>query len=109
MLIMDAAVRENYFLDALHFFQQRYEKENVMYCQCHIDESNPHIHVGIVPITPDGRLSAKSLFNPKSLEQLQNDFHENVSSHYGLERGQSHAKKSRMFKFLCGGILSQTQ
>ena len=64
-----------------------------MYCQCHLDESNPHIHVGIVPITSDGRLSAKSLFSPKTLEQLQTDFHLAVSSRYGLERGEHHAKK----------------
>ena len=93
MLTLDAATREKYFTDALHFFQDRYGKENVLYCQCHMDESNPHIHIGIVPITPDGRLSAKSLFNPKSLEQLQTDFHDNVSKFYGLKRGQSHAKK----------------
>ena len=68
-------------------------KENVMYCHCHLDESSPHIHVGIVPITPDGRLSAKTLFSPKTLEQLQTDFHRNVSSHYGLERGEHHSKK----------------
>lgn len=92
MLTLDAALRKQYFTDSLHFFQQRYGKENVMYCQCHLDESNPHIHIGIVPITPDGRLSAKSLFNPKSLEQLQTDFHDCVSSHYGLERGQFHSK-----------------
>ena len=93
MLTADATLREQYFTDALHFFQNRYGKENVMYCHCHMDESNPHIHVGIVPITPDGRLSAKCLFNPKSLEQLQTDFYEQVSKFYGLERGQSHAKK----------------
>lgn len=93
MLNVDDETRENYFSDALHFFQHRYGKENVMYCHCHLDESSPHIHVGIVPITPDGRLSAKSLFSPKTLEQLQTDFHRVVSQHYGLERGQSHAKK----------------
>ena len=93
MLDIDIEQREQYFADALHFFQNRYGKENVMYCQCHLDESNPHIHVGIVPVTPDGRLSAKSLFSPKTLEQLQTDFHLNVSSHYGLERGEHHSKK----------------
>lgn len=93
MLQISAEKREQYFVDALHFFQDRYGRENVMYCQCHMDESNPHIHIGIVPVTSDGRLSAKSLFNPKSLEQLQTDFHEQVSTLYGLERGQSHAKK----------------
>lgn len=93
MLNLDFEIRENYFSDALHFLQNRYGKENVMYCQCHLDESSPHIHVGIVPITPDGRLSAKSLFSPKTLEQLQTDFHRDVSSRYGLERGELHAKK----------------
>lgn len=93
ILDIDAQTRENYFSDALHFLQKRYGKENVMYCQCHMDESSPHIHVGIVPVTPDGRLSAKSLFCPKTLEQLQTDFHRDVSQHYGLERGESHAKK----------------
>ena len=93
MLNADAQTRENYFSDALHFLQKRYGKENVMYCQCHMDESSPHIHVGIVPITSDGRLSAKSLFCPKTLEKLQTDFHREVAQHYGLERGESHAKK----------------
>ena len=93
MLKLDSETREQYFSDALHFFQNRYGKQNVMYCQCHLDESNPHIHIGVVPITPDGRLSAKSLFCPKTLEQLQTDFHREVAQHYGLERGEHHSKK----------------
>lgn len=93
MLKLDSETREKYFSDSLHFFQNRYGKQNVMYCQCHLDESNPHIHIGVVPITPDGRLSAKSLFCPKTLEQLQTDFHREVAQHYGLERGEHHAKK----------------
>ena len=93
MLKLDAQTREQYFADALHFFRNRYGTENVMYCHCHMDESNPHVHIGIVPVTQDGRLSAKSLFTPKTLEQLQTDFHRSVSSRYGLERGEHHAKK----------------
>lgn len=93
MLNIDAQTRENYFSDALHFLQKRYGKENVMYCHCHMDEFSPHIHVGIVPVTPDERLSAKSLFCPKTLEQLQTDFHREVAQHYGMERGESHSKK----------------
>lgn len=92
MLQLGIEKREKYFSDALHFFQQRYGKENVMYCQCHLDESNPHIHVGVVPVTSDGRLSARNVFNPKTLEQLQSDFYIAVSCHYGLERGESPSK-----------------
>ena len=93
MLSLDAQTREQYFKDALYFFQRRYGKENVMYCHCHLDESNPHVHIGIVPITKDDRLSAKSLFSPKTLEQLQTDFNRDVAQHYGLQRGEHHAKK----------------
>ena len=93
MLAMDSELREQYFCDSLHFIQCRYGKENVMYCQCHMDEATPHIHVGVVPVTVDGRLSAKSLFTPKSLEHLQSDFHNSVSKSYGLERGEHHSKK----------------
>ena len=97
-------LREQYFLDALHFFQARYGEENVMYCQCHLDESNPHIHVGIMPVTADGRLSAKSLFTPKSLEILQTAFHREVSAKYGLMRGEYHV---RQFLELCNFKIEQ--
>ena len=92
MLQLDEEKRQQYFKDSLHFFQRRYGKENVMYCQCHLDEHNPHVHIGVIPATPDGRLSARDLFNPKSLEKLQTDFHREVSQHYGLERGEHHSR-----------------
>ena len=92
MLQLSSEKREQYFADALHFFQHHYGKENVVYCHCHFDESNPHTHIGIIPITPDGRLSARDVFNPKSLEKLQTDFHREVSQLYGLERGEHHSR-----------------
>ena len=92
MLQLDEEKREQYFADSIHFFQYHYGKENVMYCFCHLDEHNPHVHIGVIPVTPDGRLSARDLFNPKSLEKLQTDFHREVAQHYGLERGQHHSR-----------------
>lgn len=92
MLNSDEETRQQYFSDALHFFQQHYGDENVMYCYCHMDESKPHIHIGIVPVTADGRLSARDLFSPKSLEKLQTDFHREVAQHYGLDRGEHNSR-----------------
>ena len=92
MLQLGTEKREQYFANALYFFQRRYGKENVMYCHCHLDEYNPHVHIGVIPVTKDGRLSARDLFNPKSLEKLQTDFHQQVSRLYGLERGKHHAR-----------------
>ena len=89
----DPQSREQFFKDSLHFIQDKYGKENVMYCQCHMDESNPHIHIGVVPVTSDGRLSARDIFTPKSLESLQTAFHNVVGEKYGLARGEKQHKK----------------
>ena len=90
MRTMEIDLREEYFSDAVHFFQEKYGKENVLYCMCHVNESNPHIHVGILPITSEGRLSASSLFTSKSVKILRTEFHKAVASKYGLECGKSH-------------------
>ena len=86
---MGKDLREQYFFDALHFFQNYYGKENVLYCQYHLGEDNPHIHVGIMPVTPDGRLSASNLFAAKSLKVLRTAFHREVASRYGLAQKRS--------------------
>lgn len=92
MLKLGSAEREQYFANALYFFQRRFGTDNVMYCHCHLDEHNPHVHIGVIPVTKDGRLSARDLFNPKSLERLQTDFNQQVARLFGLERGKHHAR-----------------
>lgn len=52
----------------------------------HLDESTPHIHAVIVPLTKDNRLSAKDLFNPQTLQRMQGSYAESVA-HLGLQRG----------------------
>ena len=82
---VELCFREEYFQDALHFFQSRYGKENVMYCQCHMDENEPHIHVGIVPITSEGQLSATKLFTYQESKLLAAEFHRAVAEEYTLK------------------------
>ena len=52
---------------------------------------NPHMHYGVVPITDDGRLSAKEVVgNKKALTAFQDRFNEYVNQRgYDLDRGQS--------------------
>ena len=45
---------EGYFQSALAYFQQKFGSENVMYASVHYDETTPHMHMGIVPMTKDG-------------------------------------------------------
>ena len=51
------------------------------------------MHFNFVPVTSDGRLSAKSLLTRQSLIDQQTAFYENVGKKYGLERGLEGGKK----------------
>ena len=53
----------------------------------HLDESTPHLHFNLMPVT-DGRLCAKELFDRTALRDLQTDFYEALGKKYGLERGK---------------------
>lgn len=56
-----------------------------------MDEATPHMHFGFVPITDDGRLSAKQMLgNKKAFTYFQNRYNEHMNRRgYKLERGES--------------------
>ena len=78
-----------FFRDSLDFLEQEYGKENMLYATVHLDEKVPHMHFGFVPLTDDGRLSAKEkLGNKKAMTELQDRFNQYVNAKgYELERG----------------------
>ena len=79
---------EPFFRDATRFFQRHFGAENVVNGNVHHDEPGAaHMHLGVVPVH-EGRLSAKTLFTPTSLRQLQTDFANEVGAKYGLDRGK---------------------
>ena len=80
-----------YFEHALKFLQGEVAKENFISAVVHMDEKTPHMHVSFVPITEDGRLSAKDIVgNKKKLIQWQDGFWEHMVKKYpDLERGKS--------------------
>ena len=62
-------------------------EKNIVRFSIHRDERTPHIHCVVVPITPDGRLSAKYYKDGIiKLQGYQNRYAE-VMSPFGLERG----------------------
>lgn len=52
----------------------------------HLDESTPHLHAVVVPITDDGRLSARDMFGPRQLRDLQTGYAKALAP-LGLVRG----------------------
>lgn len=61
-----------YFAMALDFIAERVGKQNILSAVVHMDEKTPHMHLCFVPITPEGKLSAKYfLGNQKSLSECR--------------------------------------
>lgn len=79
--------QKQFFDDCTEFFSERYGKENVVSAVVHLDESTPHLHFNLMPVT-DGRLCAKELFDRTALRDLQTDFYEAAGKKYGLKRGK---------------------
>ncbi|MDH6031699.1 plasmid recombination protein, partial [Vibrio aestuarianus] len=48
--------------------------DNLVSAVLHLDEKTPHIHAHIVPMTGDGRLSARELFNKSTLPDYQKSY-----------------------------------
>lgn len=88
--------QDRYFQETVDFVARRYGRENLMYAVVHRDEATPHLHLGIVPVTKDGRLSARDLFTPQELAKLHTDYHAAVGAKYGLERGEQGGKKKHL-------------
>lgn len=69
-----------------NFLEKKYGEGNVVDIRWHFDESSPHLHATVVPITQDGRLCAKELFAPtkKNMEKWQREYYTNVAAplHY---------------------------
>ncbi|MCP3965834.1 MAG: hypothetical protein GY718_05690 [Lentisphaerae bacterium] len=60
--------------------------DRIVDCRLHLDESTPHIHAVVVPLTADNRLSAFELFSRKTLSFLQTSYAKQLKS-LGLKRG----------------------
>lgn len=82
----DSQTVDNYFRDCLDCHRQRYG--HVVSAIIHYDEDTPHMHVLSVPLTRDGRLSAREIVGGRAqMAHAQDMFFEQVGKSYGLERG----------------------
>lgn len=64
------------------FISNRYGESNVISATIHRDETNPHLHVDMVPMTEDGRLSARDVVTRQELRDVQKDFLEFMQAEY---------------------------
>lgn len=77
---------DQFFRDCLEFHQRKFG--HVISAVIHYDETTAHMHVISVPLTRDGRLSARDVIgNRTQMRRAQTEFYEQVGRGYGLERG----------------------
>lgn len=75
--------RTNYVFVGEHFGYK-----NIVEFSCHLDERTPHIHCVVVPLTKDGRLSAKEVMGDRrKLSELQDCYGKVMQNKFGLQRG----------------------
>ena len=70
---MDRQETARFFRTAAEYLSERYGAENVVAAKVHMDETTPHMHFTFVPLTNDGRLSAKEITSRSKLRSLQDE------------------------------------
>ena len=100
--------QEEFFEDCVKFFADKYGAENIISAVVHMDETTPHLHLNLVPIT-GGKLCSKDLFSPKKLSLLQTELAEVVGKKWGLQRGKigSTAKHVEAAEYTANEIISR--
>ena len=86
-----------YFERALEFMKTKQNPDTIISAVVHMDEKTPHMHLCFVPLTEDGRLSAKDILgNKKKLTQWQDEYWSYMVKKYpDLERGESASETGR--------------
>ena len=86
-----------FFEDSYYFLVGLYGEENtISFYILHDKDNAPYLCFSFVPVTPDGRLSAKSVFTRQALIRQHTDFRKNVGSKYGLERAVEGGRKKEL-------------
>ncbi len=87
---------ENWAKDMYRFMSDKFGEKNIAAFVVHLDETNPHIHCTVLPITEQDKFSWKQVMigddtskqaYRKSMTELHNAIAE-INAKYGLERGE---------------------
>lgn len=95
---------EQWAVDTYNFMAKKYGEDNIAYFIVHLDETNPHVHCGVVPITESNKLSFNQVFGGSKLEgrrkllKLHDELYESVGKKYELSRGESILKTGAQHK-----------
>jgi len=70
-----------------NFVCKEFGEKNIVRFTLHLDEKTPHIHAVVVPLTDDGRLSAKERFGNRNVLSDRQTRYADAMQQFGLKRG----------------------
>ena len=84
---MPDADQKRFFKAAADYLAKKFGAVNIVAAKVHRDETAPHMHFSFVPMR-DGRLTAKTIIDRKTLTQLQDELPKVLQAEgFGIERG----------------------
>lgn len=81
---LDQAREREFFESAYGFLAGKFGWDNVISAWVHMDETTPHMHFAWVPVTDDGRLSAKDVVNRPMLKALHGEMQRAIEADMGM-------------------------
>ncbi|WP_198643663.1 MobV family relaxase, partial [Megasphaera stantonii] len=83
----ETADSRKFFEDSLAYFSDRCGSQKIAYATVHLDETTPHMHLGIVPMY-NTRLSSKQMFTREALKEIQDELPTYLQQRgHAIERG----------------------
>lgn len=80
---------KEYFQLNVDWFKEQFGEDNVKYGIVHVDETTPHMHLGVVPFDEDHKLSGKRVFNRQALLKVQEELPKFLQANgFDVERGE---------------------
>jgi hypothetical protein len=81
-----------FFRESRAWLDAKFGAQNVVVATVHRDETSPHLSAFVVPLTRDGRLSAREFIGNKAQMSLDQTTYAQRVQHLGLERGLERSK-----------------
>ena len=89
--------REKFFISSKDYFAEKFGDENIRYAKVHLDETTPHMHLGIVPFDKENKLSAKRVFNRQALRDIQEELPNYLQKiGFEIERGRKGSERKNL-------------
>ena len=88
---------ERFFTTAKDYFADKFGDDNIRYAQVHLDETTPHMHLGVVPFDEDNKLSAKRMFNRAALIEIQDELPVFMQERgFSIQRGEKGSERKNL-------------